>query len=531
MQDDVKTGGGARPNEPSASPMTRRQLLQLAGMAGGSAAVYRVASALELLPSLQSSGPLKLASARRKRHVLILGAGIAGLVCAFELVRAGHTVEILEASYRAGGRVLTLRNGDVVDEIGNRQVCRFDREPHLYFNAGASRIPTTHTLILGYCKLLGIPLETHVNANTSAWVQYDSLLGGQRIRQREYNADARGFIAELLAKSLVQGSLDAPLTGLERERVLEFVSRYGDLDADHVYRGSPARAGYSSGGLYLPGVKKRAIEFSELLRSDYWQSAMHFGEGEAQSSVLQPVGGMDRIVHAFADRVRGQLKLNAQVIAIQTGDSGVQVTYRQNGQTRTVNADYCLNSIPGQILAGIDHNFSSTLQSKLMTRPRGRLGKIAFQMRERFWEKEGIYGGISWTGQDIGQMQYPSHGFHAEKGIVIGGYYLEKEPSERFQNMSAQERYEAAIHQGERLHPGYASYVENGISVAWYRMNHMLGCTARETDAATLQILRQSEGRHYLIGDQVSTHAGWQESAVLSAHDVLNKLNEREAAA
>jgi len=524
MQDDVKAGA------PSARPVTRRQLLQLAGMAGGSAAVYRIAAALELLPGLQSSGPLKLTPARKNRRVVILGAGIAGLVCAFELVRAGYTVEILEASYRPGGRVLTLRSGDVVDEIGNRQVCRFDAAPHLYFNAGASRIPTTHSLILGYCKELGIALETHVNANTAAWVQYDNLLDGQRIRQREYNADARGFIAELLAKSLLQGSLDAPLSGLDRERVLEFVSRYGDLEADHVYRGSPARAGFSTGGLYLPGVKKRVVEFSELLRSDYWQTAMHFGEGEAQSSVLQPVGGMDRIVYAFADRLRGQLKLNAQAIAIHTSDSGVQVTYRQNGQTRTVAADYCLNSIPGPILSGIDHNFSSALQARLIARPRGQIGKIAFQMRERFWEKEGIYGGISWTGQDIGQMQYPSHAFHAEKGVVIGGYYLEKGPSERFQLMSAQERLAAAMRDGERLHPGYSGYVENGVSVAWYRMNHLLGCTARETDPETLQILRAPQGRHYLIGDQVSKHAGWQESAVLSAHDVLNKLNEREAA-
>src|SRR6185437_7983877 len=204
--------------------------------------------------------------------------------------------------------------------------------------------------------------------------------------------------------------------------------------------------------------------------------------------------------------------------------------YRQNGQTRTVAADYCLNSIPGPILSGIDHNFSSALQARLIARPRGQIGKIAFQMRERFWEKEGIYGGISWTGQDIGQMQYPSHAFHAEKGVVIGGYYLEKGPSERFQLMSAQERLAAAMRDGERLHPGYSGYVENGVSVAWYRMNHLLGCTARETDPETLQILRAPQGRHYLIGDQVSKHAGWQESAVLSAHDVLNKLNEREAA-
>ncbi len=511
--------------------ITRRQLLHLAGAAGGSAAVYRVASALEILPTPGTSAPLRLAAARGKRHVLILGAGISGLVSAFELLRAGYSVEVLEASYRLGGRVLTLRHGDIVDEIGNRQVCHFDAQPHLYFNAGASRIPATHTQMLSYCKLLGVALETHVNLNVSAWAQYDGMLGGRRMRQREYNADARGFIAELLSKSILDGSLDQPLSGLDKQRMLDFVSQDGDLDPDHVYRGSASRAGLKTDGLYEHGEKKPVVGFAELLKGNYWQSAMHFAESEAQSSVLQPVGGMDKIVHALAAQLQGQLKLNAQVTDIHTGDQGVTVTYRQDGETRTTTGNYCLNSIPGQILTGIGNNFTKGFRDKIAARHRGKLGKIAFQMRERFWEDEGIYGGISWTSQDIGQIQYPSHGFQGQKGVVIGGYYLEPEPSDRFQLMSASQRLEAAIQQGACLHPNYAGYVENGVSVAWYRMNHMLGCTARETDEATLQVLRQAEGRHYLIGDQVSAHAGWQESAVLSAHAALNELNQREAAA
>jgi monoamine oxidase len=246
--------------------------------------------------------------------------------------------------------------------------------------------------------------------------------------------------------------------------------------------------------------------------------------------VLQPVGGMDRIVHALAAQLSGKVQVQAPVVDIRTGDDHVEVSYRHNDAVRTLQADYCLNSIPGPIATGIGNNFSAEFRSKLAARPRGTLGKIAFQMRERFWEKEGIFGGISWTGQDIGQIQYPSHGFHQRKGVVIGGYFLERGPAQRFHLMSAQQRVQAAVAQGAKLHPGYEGYVENGVSVAWYRMNHQLGCAARDTDDATLAILRQAEGRHYLIGDQVSAHAGWQEAAVLSAHDALNRLSEREAA-
>jgi monoamine oxidase len=304
--------------------------------------------------------------------------------------------------------------------------------------------------------------------------------------------------------------------------------QFGDLGPDHRYQGSPGRAGTKGGGLYHAGTTLEPIPPKQLLAADFWQSAMHFGESEAQSSVLQPVGGMDLIVRALAAQLDGRIRTQAQVIDIRTSPESVSVTFRHGGSTRTVTGDYCLDSIPGQLLAGIDNNFSAPFRAQLARRPRGKLGKIAFQMRERFWEAEGIYGGISWTGKDIGQIQYPSHGFHGNKGIVVGGYYLQPGPADRFHVMSAQQRIDAAIEQGAALHPDYARHVENGVSVAWYRMNHMLGCTARETDADTLAVLRQPEGRHLLIGDQVAAHPGWQEAAVLSAHDALNRLSAQE---
>ncbi len=497
-------------------------------MAGGAAAAFRVAQALEAVPATPAGAPFTLPQARGSRHVLILGAGIGGVVAAYELERAGYSVEILEASHRVGGRVLTLRHGDVVDEIGNRQVCQFDEDPNLYFNAGASRIPSTHTRLLDYCRSLGVALETHVNMNPSAWLQYDGANGGRRMRQREFNADARGFISELLAKGVSNGKLQAPLDAADTERLVQFAVQFGDLDQDLGYHGSGNRAGYARGGLYLPGEHKAVHDLSSLLRSDFWRSAMNFGESESQSAMLQPVGGMDRIVKTMASRLSRPPVLNAQVVEVRTGEDRVTVAYRQGSEIRTTSADYCLNSIPGQLLSGIANNFSADFRTRLATRPRGRLAKIGFQMKARFWEHEEIYGGISWTGQDIGQIQYPSHGFNSRKGVLVGGYYLQQDVADRFTAMSAQERIEAALAQGEHLHPGYRNYMENGVSVAWYRMNHMLGCTARDIDVDTLAVLRRPEGRHYLLGDQISAHPGWQESAVLSAHDVLQRVAARE---
>ena len=75
-----------------------------------------------------------------------------------------------------------------------------------------------------------------------------------------------------------------------------------------------------------------------------------------------------------------------------------------------------------------------------------------------------------------------------------------------------------------------ADYVDSGVSVPWHRMNHMMGCTAiwsKETRDRWYTRLQAPEGRHYLMGDQISYHPGWQEGALSSAHYALADIDKR----
>lgn len=484
---------------------------------------------LGLMPGSSVAGPIKVLSPKKQNKVLILGAGLSGMIAAYELTKAGYDCTILEASHRIGGRNFTVRHGDMIDEIGNRQICEFDDDPTLYFNAGPARIPAHHQRILGYCRELGVKLEPFINMNSQGWVQDDKMLDGKPVRIREYVADARGFLSEMLSKSITPAQLEQPLSGDDQERLLAFVRKFGDLDINNLYKGS-SRSNYATDGIMTYGTKKGVLDFSELLKSDFWELGMNWAEGETQTApVMQMVGGNDKIIQALTEKVGHLVTTKAQVSAIKLKDRGVSVVYSKGGKEYQIETDFCLNSIPSRILAGIENNFPANYVDALSQQQRGHLFKIAFQAKTRFWEKENIYGGISWSSEDIQQIWYPANDFHNDKGVILGAYIFKSAAAMKFTNMRHQERISEAIRQGEKIHANYSKQVEAGVSVAWHKMNHILGCSSHVQDFskdAIFQTIRKPVGRHFLCGDQITHHTGWQEGAVGAAHYVINQMNE-----
>ena len=537
--------------------LTRRDFLMRAGQTGGYGAAFVLMQSLGLLPLPEAaSSPLHLVDGRGTR-VVILGGGIAGLVAAYELGKAGWSCTILEARHRPGGRNWSIRNGTEVEFTdGTRQTCAF--EPDHYFNAGPARLPSTHHTMLGYCHELGVALEVEVNSSRSALMQSDKLNGGVAVPERRVVSDTRGHVSELLAKCIRKGALDQEIGADDRERMIEFLRQYGDLNPDLLFRGTD-RSGYKvpPGAAQQRPVINDPLAMHELLDADLWQGMLVEDVIEWQPTMFQPVGGMDRIPFAFAARLDSVIRYGAVVSRIRQSDSGVAVTYSDGSSAdQTLNADYCICAMPLTIARTLDADFSAPIRAILDSVQYDSAYKIAWEA-PRFWEKEAnIFGGISYLQQTVDLVWYPSARFFSPSGIVIGGYSIEFGPSVgtlpnlmgktdlslreatvngyAFGHLpSMQAKLDASRRSIELLHPGHGKDLANSVYVSWGHIPHNLGSwiSLAWNDEKALATLQSPDRRVYFAGDHTSRLVGWQEGAALSAYRVINQLGERMATA
>ncbi|MGK9165278.1 flavin monoamine oxidase family protein [Inquilinus limosus] len=524
--------------------VSRRGLLSLIGMAAGSATMYQAMTSLGLAVESGYKGPVDLSGDPRGASVLVLGAGLAGLTAALELRQAGYKVQLLEFNDRPGGRNWTLRGGDRYAELGGAtQTCQFDEG--LYLNPGPWRIPYHHHGVLAYCRRLGVALEPFQQLNHNAFLHNSKAFGGKPQRIREIKTDFQGHVSELLAKATQQGKLDEAVSKEDREILLQALKSWGALDKDYAYKAGEISAefrGYAKdagGGLGAAPVPGEPIGLSDILSSRLWRSLQSFALYEFQTTMFQPVGGMDMIGKAFAKQLGDLIRCNSKVTRIQQGEGGVTVTYEDTkspGSALQAKADWCVCTIPLTVLSQIPINVGPKMQAAIEAVPYASSVKVGLQFKRRFWEEdEAIYGGISYTDLPIRQISYPSTGYNlGGKGVLLGAYSWNGPNSYEFTAMDPAERVRRAVEYGKQIHPQYETEFETGISVAWHRVPFTLGCAGDWTDEARAQHydnLCQIDGRIVLAGEHASYIPAWQEGAILSALDAIERLHRRVIAA
>ncbi len=520
--------------------LSRRRLLELVGASVGGSATYQFMTRLGFASESPYRGPIKLEGDPKGASVIILGAGLAGMTAAIELKRAGYKINILEYNLRPGGRNWTLRGGDVYTELGGAtQHCEFDAG--LYINPGPWRIPYHHHAILDYCRRFGVTLEPFIQLNHNAFLHSAAAFDGKPQRIRDIKADFEGGVSELLAKATRKGALDEAVSKEDREILLEALRSLGALDKDFRYRAGDASAahrGYAKdpgGGVEAAPINGEPIGLHDILTSRLWRGLQNFLAYDFQTTMFQPVGGMGRIGEAFARQIPNGIRYGAKVIGVTQNETGVTVAFEDlvaGGAVQEVRADWCVCTLPLSILSQIPINVSARMKAAIDAVPYASAVKFGLQFSRRFWEEdEHIFGGITYTDLPIRQISYPSAGLNAGgKGVLLGGYTFDGPNSYEFTAMAPAERVRRAVDFGAQIHPQYLTEFENGVSVAWSRVPFTLGCAGDWSDearSAHYNDLCQIDGRIVLAGEHASYIPAWQEGAILSALDAIQRLHKR----
>jgi monoamine oxidase len=455
--------------------------------------------------------------AGERKRVLIIGAGIAGLVAAYELRRQGHEPVVLEAQNRVGGRIYTFRDSFA---------------PGLYAEAGAMRIPRSHDLTMEYCRLFDLPLRPFVMGNSKGLVH----IGGVRMTAAEANEhpERLPFNLSPTEHGRSADTLWADAIGDLREAVEkggetawpEIIAQY---DQYSLYEFLKAR-GFSEG----------AIEFYAVMNfveSDLHNSFVEVLREELSGAYVDMstiVGGMDALPNAFYFELQDSIRLGTEVRAIEQDDTSVTLRCRVGPDTVSYTGDYVICTVPFSVLRPIEHRFSREKERAIRQLNYHASTKILLQVRERIWESaDGITeGGATVTDLPVRRLNYPPADDSTARGILLASYTWGQDALQ-WGAMDEETRIEEALDDVEQIHPGIRSVFEVGASHAWYGDRWARGAFALfapEQQTLLQDAILKPEGRVYFAGEHCSLYHAWIQGSLESGIRAAREIHELPAA-
>lgn len=448
--------------------------------------------------SLAALIPNGLPHARRKAHVLIAGAGMAGLVAGYELERAGHKVTLLEARQRVGGRVWTVRD-------------RF--ADGLAAEMGAMRIPTAHSLTMAYIAKFGLPTAPFRSNNDHAY----SFIHGVRRRLHEPLDDAFELAAHERGLGL-RGLLERSLLPLRARIEVEGAAGWAAISetwATTSLRDFLLRNGWSEGAIAMFGILARHETLMDTSFLEFFR-----GSNDVSSPMVRICGGMDRLPHAYLATLAPHVRYGASIQAIEQGSDFVRVHYQNAAGHRSVTGDYLICTLPYAILRHIEVTPELSVQKQRAIRQiyYDNASKIFFQFRRRFWEDEGIAYGSTVTDLPIRNIVYPEPEHKTARGLVIASYAWAQDAL-RWSMLPEHERIEQALENFARIHPRANEYFEVGATHVWHN-DPFSGGAYTVFQPGQQQRLHHAicmpEGRVHFAGEHASLLHRWVEGAVES---------------
>jgi len=452
------------------------------------------------------------------KRVIIVGAGMAGLVAGYELARAGHDPLILEAQHRVGGRIYTLR--------------KF--APGLYAEAGAMRIPRVHDLTLGYIQHFGLELRPFIMGNPKGLVY----VGGKRL-----TAEQAGLTPDELGFIVADHERGRSFTDLWEEATadlrawLETDQAAGWERIRREYDGYTLREflevkGFSEGAIEMYGV----MNFVEAGINNAVVEEFREDFGKAYEDMQEIVGGSDNLPNAFYAELADRIRFGAEVHAIDQDTDSVTVHFKTEAGRYSVSGDHAIVTLPFSVLRQVEimTPFSREKQRAIRQLNYSASTKILFQVRERIWETDdGIFGGATVTDLPIRRMNYPTPDPTTSRAMLLASYTWDQDAA-RWGAMDEETRLEEALEDVSKIHPRIREVYEVGASYAWYDDRYANGAFALFEAGQQTQLqadIVRPEGRIHFAGEHCSLYHAWIQGALESGLRAAQAIHEAPAPA
>jgi monoamine oxidase len=464
--------------------MKRRDLLRLSGVALANSQVGQSAGA--------------------KKTVLVIGGGIAGLSCAYELMRRGHNVTVLEASGRTGGHVRTSH-----DPFADG----------LYADLGAE-----HFYYPGYTEYWRYLKE--FSLTPIAYPRRDHMvhfLRGERFTDEDLQR--RSVLAKL---GFNQRETDFLSQHDWAELQLLYLQRYVDMVRDEANPFEPGlrELDQVSVGELLKreGASAAALEFfggSGCALQTIWGAAVKKLRGtDLQSKKLFRLkGGNQLMTDAFAARLGDRVRLGCPVTRIEQGATGATVTYREFGQERRLDADYLVSCVSMVVLRQIPISPAWPEAKAFVIRemPYYTRCRVVFQSRTRFWKTDKI--SPNWAPPDprLNELWSMAEEVNTPRGILLGGAQAGVAAS-------------ASLAAFQKLYPGNSADIEQAIVHDWSKDPYAGMCERTSYKPGELarfwpEVTRPF-GRIHFAGAYAAQMSWGQEAALESANRAAREIDQ-----
>lgn len=457
------------------------------------------------------------------KKIIIVGAGMAGLVAASLLKDAGHNVVVIEASERVGGRVHTVRSPLTAAQ---------------YIEVGAMRIPSIHYLTLAYVQKFHLPVNLFINTTPKDLIY----VNGIKTRLKDYQRSPD--ILNYPVSPNEKGKSDEELFNLVARPIVNFINQdpqrnwsivakeFDKYSLDTFLRHNPVGPILSPGAIDMIKVLYGVEGVSELSFIEILREVLILANPDIY--FYEITGGFDQLPKAFLPQLQEDILFQQKMTKIVQHDNQVTIHSVESKtlQPFSITGDLAIITVPFSVLQFVEvepyHSFSYHKWKAIRTLHYVPSTKIGLQFKSRFWEKEGMYGGRTITDIPIKFTYYPSYGFDQTRGVVVGSYTWGNDAI-IWDSMSEKDRVSQALKYLAIIHGNHIyREFETGVAYSWVQNPFSAGAFALfkpEQETELYPYLSPPEGRVHFAGEHTSLPHAWIQTAIESGIRVANEVN------